>query len=513
MKRNVKDGVRESRLKLFLASRTFWLIVLGVFLFQSAWIALTVRYPMAFDEQFHLGIIRLYAHHLSPFWSGQPSGADQFGALTRDPSYLYQYLMSFPYRLISAFTASETAQVIFLRLINIGILSSALVVFRRLLALLGASAAMRNVVLAFFVLTPVVPFLGAQINYDGLIVLMTALAFSTYHGFRSALRSQNSWKWPLFGHLLLICTFASLVKYAFLPLAAGLTLAVLFDLRYALKNGVKVLPRSKKVHFSGKIVIFALLLVVGLGLFSERYFVNIARYHTPIPECDQVLSVDECQGYAPWARNYMFANWHVETETKDKITYPATWVHKALGETVFTITSRFNEKGLVDYYNSMQLPIPNIFSWVMLVGGGFLSLFYWRTIKRNQGLVVLLSVSALYVLALFAMNLMDYLHLGFPVAIHGRYLLPILPLLYFTIAMAVSKLLSSTAETKRVADSRKAIFAASLLIIFAVEGGGFVTLIMRSHDDWFWPQSKPAQQVNHDAQDVLKYIVIDPKLT
>lgn len=63
---------------------------------------------MAFDERLPLGIITLYAHHLSPFWQAQPAHADAFGAVFRDPSYLYHWLMSFPYRFVSIFTDNHT---------------------------------------------------------------------------------------------------------------------------------------------------------------------------------------------------------------------------------------------------------------------------------------------------------------------------------------------------------------------------------------------------------------------
>jgi hypothetical protein len=97
---------------------------------------------MAFDEDFHLGIIRLYAHHLLPFWSSQPVGGDAYGAVARDPSYLYHYLMSFPYWLISQFTHDTTIQVLILRFINIGLFASGLVLFRRLLTRTFASPAL-----------------------------------------------------------------------------------------------------------------------------------------------------------------------------------------------------------------------------------------------------------------------------------------------------------------------------------------------------------------------------------
>lgn len=414
--------------------------------------------------------------------------------------------MSFPYRLISALTTSEAAQVISLRLINVGILAGAIVVFRRLLAQLGASNAMRNVVMAFFVLTPVVPFLGAQINYDSLLVLMAALAFSTYLSFRSSLRDQKLWLWSKFAQLALICLAASLVKYAFLPLAAGLAIAVIVDWRYALRSRVILIPKRKNMKL---VAVYGLLLVVSLGLFGERYLVNTVRYHTPIPECNQVLSVEECKGYAPWARNYMYASWHIEPKTSEKLVYPFVWIYRGLDETVFTLTSRFNEKGTVSYFGADPLPIPNALSWIVFVGGGLLAIGYRRTIGQNKNLCALLAVSGLYVLALFAQNLLDFLHLGFTVAVHGRYLLPLMPLFYFAIAIAVGKLIERFTSTESVQAGRKALLTGAVLGVFALEGGGFVTFIMRSQADWFWPQSQPAQLANQYARNALKYVVID----
>src|SRR5690348_13109817 len=116
-----------------LGSRRFFYGVLIFFGLESLWIAISAAYPMAFDEDFHFGLIKIYSHHWLPFLSGQPEGADAFGAVARDPSYLYHYLMSFPYRLISFCTGNETAQVVFLRLLNIMLFGTALVLFRRVL--------------------------------------------------------------------------------------------------------------------------------------------------------------------------------------------------------------------------------------------------------------------------------------------------------------------------------------------------------------------------------------------
>src|SRR5438270_1670989 len=154
------------RMGALLASRKFYWAILGVFVLEAAWIAASGRYPMAFDEDFHLGIIRLYAHHLGPFWAGQPESADRFGAVARDPSYLYQYLMSFPYRLINVFTHDQTIQIVILRVLNIGLFASGLVLYRRLFLKTGISRPVVHACLLVFVLLPIVPLLAGQINYD-----------------------------------------------------------------------------------------------------------------------------------------------------------------------------------------------------------------------------------------------------------------------------------------------------------------------------------------------------------
>ena len=91
-----------------LASRGLFLFTLCYFVIQSVWIALSAVYPQAFDEEFHFGIIKVYSHHWSPFLTKQPVGGNPYGALARDPSYLYHYLMSFPYRFIYLFTHNQT---------------------------------------------------------------------------------------------------------------------------------------------------------------------------------------------------------------------------------------------------------------------------------------------------------------------------------------------------------------------------------------------------------------------
>src|SRR5665213_1702427 len=212
------DTSIRHRIMAIIGSRTFFRGVPLLLVLQAAWIALSGRYPMAFDEDFHLGIIRLYAHHLGPFWSGQPANADMFGAVARDPSYLYQYLMSFPYRLISLFTSDQTIQVLILRAINIGLFSSGVVLYRRLGLKTGASTALVNICTLLFILIPITPLLAAQINYDNLLLPASAITLLLAVNFEAFLAKHKRLNVKILLQLLIACLLTSLVKYAFLPM-------------------------------------------------------------------------------------------------------------------------------------------------------------------------------------------------------------------------------------------------------------------------------------------------------
>src|SRR5487761_1343900 len=121
------------RFYTILNSRRFFWAILVFFVLEAAWVALSAAYPQAFDESFHFGIIKVYSHYWLPFLNSQPPNADAFGAVFRDPSYLYHYAMSFPYRLITLFVHGQTTQVIIMRFINIALAATGLVIFRRVL--------------------------------------------------------------------------------------------------------------------------------------------------------------------------------------------------------------------------------------------------------------------------------------------------------------------------------------------------------------------------------------------
>lgn len=484
------------RLTAIIGSLAFFRAIMALFILQGAWIALSGRYPMAFDEDFHLGIIRLYAHHISPFWGGQPPNADMFGAVARDPSYLYQYLMSFPYRLIGVFTNDQTIQVLILRAINIGLFAGALVLYRRLMLKTGASRALAHACLLVFILVPVVPLLAAQINYDNLLLPLVAATMLLALRFETGLTKHKRLEAGTVLQLLVVCLLASLVKYAFLPIFAaivGFCLVRAWQYRRSVSGGLQhSLAVSWRQLSRWTRLGLAISLILSGGLFVERYGVNLARYHTPVPDCSQVLTVKQCSAYGPWIRDYNYKIANVQGP-RSPLTFTADWFYGMWLRLFFAVDgpgTNFQTRGplLIPGLSAIAFAIVGIVAVLLAVP---------RLLKKYNTPVLWLFVamSATYTLALWLDEYKDFLGTGGQaVAINGRYLLPVLLPVFLIMALAARELLNNRNALK--------LATAAIVVVCFAWGGGALTYVLRSNDAWYWPNST-VRTANHAVQRAL----------
>ncbi len=451
---------------------------------------------MAFDEEFHLGIIKIYAHHLSPFWSSQPEDANTYGAVFRDPSYLYHYLMSFPYRLISLFTNNQTIQVILLRLINIGLFTWGITIFRNVIAFTGASKSLINSTLLIFILIPIIPLLAAQINYDNLLFPMTGLVLWLTLRVCARLRTTKQIKIEEILFLVSVALLTSLVKYAFLPVLLTVVVYLLFHFKRAFTNWSEFSNAfvnswaSRNVLRSWLLIVW---LVISVGLFSQRYIVNTYLYHSLIPECSKVLNVEACSDYGPWIRDYNLKQVKPHSTTNIAV-FSVNWLYGMWLRLFFSIDGLSTQNE-----TRGALLFPAVISIVVSLTGVVLLAKYFRTIKRlyDQDAVWLFTlVSAVYVFVLWLDQFEAFRRTGQPVAINGRYLLPVLLPIMLLAALAYGQLLKAN-------NKLKAIFV-SVTILFMFWGGGAMTYIIRSNDDssWWWPNSY-TRSVNRVVKSVL----------
>jgi hypothetical protein len=467
---------------------------------QAGWIALTSHYPMAFDEDFHLGIIKIYAHHLNPFLASQPADADMFGALARDPSYLYHYIFSFPYRLIHLFTSSETTIIIVLRFLNIGLFAGGLVVFRKLLRRLRSPDAISNACLLFFVLIPVVSQLAGQINYDNLFIPAIAADLLLTLKFTERIRIKKQLDIRLLLLMLSAWLLTSLVKYATLPVFAASIIYAFAQLFRVFGPHVPVWYRAVKDNYIShsdsavshlKLISLILVTFMSIGLFSQRYGINLVRYHTPVPDCSKVLSIKQCSAYGPWIRDYDFSINKVD-EAHNPLVFTGDWLYGMWLRLYFAVD------GPATMYQSRgPLPVPALSAIGVSVAGLLVTVLAFRKVLKNyqaSTLVLFVGISVVYISTLWFDEYRAYVRTGQPVAINGRYLLPFLPLLLVLGALAGRELLR---KYPRVFYS-----VSGLILVSQLWGGGALTYILRSNDTWYRP-SHAIRDANHAVQAVL----------
>lgn len=490
--------------RLVLGSRGFFFAVLAVLIFQAGWIALSGRFPMAYDEQNHLGIVKLYAEHPAPFWSEPPPGPAPYSSVSRDPSYVYHWLMSLPYHLFDIFLPADDQKILAYRFISIGLFAVGLILYRRVLLKTAASKALVHSVLAVFVLIPTVPYLAGQMNYDNLLFLLVAtillLTMSVIDDLRRG--TLRAVKLAMFASLAML---TGLVKFPFLAILLPLTLWIGYIYwrnrrKGHWRNSLQQLRLSFRSAPRLIRIVTVLLLLVSTTLFVERYGVNIVRYGTPTPECDQVLSVERCMAFGPWKRNYDIYQAKLEGRLDPISVNPLlffwdNWLIVLVWQFFYTLN------GPIDGF-SVGFPLPGAYySGVAMASvGALLVLVFRRHVFRRPYMRGLVFVSLFYVFVLWAQNYSDFLRLNLATAIQARYIVLVLPVLLLGLALAYSRALRSL-------PSVKVALVLAVLAVFVTQGGGIGVYIMRSDPLWWW-QSGRVIQVNQAAQRLLAPIVI-----
>lgn len=497
LKNRLSDFARV--LTTFFASSTFFWIILGVFVLQALWFVFSAVYPMAFDEEVHVGIIRVYSEQWSPFLYEQATSSDSFGAIVRDPSYLYHYLMSFPYRLLHVFTSSEAAIVIILRLLNVAMFAYALVLFRRVLLRAGTSQALSNVALALFTLIPIVPMLAAHVNYDNLMMLVVAwlclLGMRIMRQVRE--RSIELRDWWL---LALLCLFGSLVKYPLLPVLAGAVICLLIYTWWQFRGSSKLFGSRTRKSWRGfsrrSAIIGVLLVVLATGLFVQRYGVNLVQYNHPVPSCDAVLDKERCMAYGPWRRNHNLAQAKGDINGSP-ILYSGTWVERMWHRMFFAVNGPTSR-----YATRPPLPVPATTAAVLGISLFAASIIAWRQIRARPALLYFAGFIGLYVAVLWVDEYTQFLETGHPVAINGRYLIPVLLPLAAILGVGASYCLRNKAVLKP--------YVAGAVLLLFLHGGGVLTFISRSDASWNWP-NQAVIKVNDAARKATSLLVFEGK--
>ena len=484
----------------FLSSPKFFWIVLGLFVFQAVWIALSALYPMAFDEAYHFETTSIYAEQWSPFLDEYPDEAEGLAAVHRYPSYFFHYLLSFPLRIVQTLTDSQTAQIIFLRMLNIGMVAGGIILFGRLFRRVGVSSALTNVGLLFFTLIPIFPLLAAHINYDNLLLLLIPWMLLLTHSIFIEFKQQNI---PLKSLLLLatLVLISAIVKYAMLPIVLMITLFTVGLMAWHLRSlnwqeaTSKLRDGWRGLSKSLQILLPLIFLISGVLAF-ERYGVNLIQYNALVPACDDVISFEECMEFGPFARGQAYRADTDPDFSPSRIEHTQTWFGGMWYRTLFMINGNVPED---TYQNYPPLPIMAVgFSAIFLLGT-FAIVRYWRLLFAGKPFnIMLLATTLFYSGILIQRNYDSYAEVGRTAALNGRYLLLVFPLLIILMSLGVSMLFGDRLKLK--------VAAVGVSFVLLLQGGGLISFVVQSSDTWYWPEPT-VQYINEATQSAIKPLI------
>jgi hypothetical protein len=239
------------------------------------------------------------------------------------------------------------------------------------------------------------------------------------------------------------------------------------------------------------------LAVLSISLFVQRYGVNMVAYKSPVPACDAVLSTDECSAYGPWYRNYLFEQVKDDGAfSHSPVIYSGMWIYWLWYRLFFAINGPASS-----YANFPPLLLPSHAAVALgLAALATVLVFIRKLFWRDTRLLFLLLVSALYTGALWAEDFSQYLETGQPVAVNGRYLLPVLLLLAAIMGRAFSLALHGRPRLK-------AAIACLALILF-LQGGGVLTFMLRSDPSWDW-RNTHVIRLNNAARRVVSPFILE----
>ena len=452
----------------FLGSKRFFGATVLIFTLEAFWLAITSRFPMAFDEAYHLGLIQFFSHRWNPLITSQPPSTYKYGAIVHDPSWLYHYLMSFPYRFMELFTHNIVVLVMGMRLIDVAFMVVNLFILRKLLRLVVASRPLTNIVLFVFAFTPMVTVLSAQISYDNLVIPLTTLClYETILLVRELNRRYFNVYRFLF--LLCLCLMTSLVKFTFLPIFLVITIVIAWKLiSYWRANRRKLLGQMiesfshSSSFFRGGVLAMTTLSVLLFGWF---YGINTIRYHNPVPRCNQVISNEACRQNYSWNGSYVVRQYHQA--------HPGTGIHLSIVQFTTTRWAFFMSEQLYGFIVPIQglsgASVPLLSLTIMLFSAAIvcLAIVFKVILKNYSALIMLILISFVYMLFLWGYNYWTFLQNGYPAAINGRYLVPVLAYLYAISGLSVSLSLKRSSRSGLSSLS----LAAIVIIVFVVFGG------------------------------------------
>ncbi len=428
-------------------------IVLGIFIwfgFQVIYFASHIRYAVSPDESHHFWMSRLF-YQTRDFFLKDGPGTYAFGTVSTIP-YLYHLILG---KLLH-FNVCDVSRLAFWRGINVTLSLSYFIFAYLLIREITANKIIHIASLIIQSNLLMFVFLSGMISYDNLVNLLGVISSLCILLFLKTQLRIYLWL------VLITMMVGGLTKISYLPLIIIQLVVILPFLPAVFRNAVSILsPPLLKMEW-----ILIPVMIILLGLCFKLYLGNIVNYGSVFPSAEKVISKEIAMKY------------YGQSKVLDQLIKSKA----QRGELPFTKFAR-------RYYYRAQSIILGIMAHLnmpkttremekynnVLLFYLFVLLISLKFILQDYRLLVLFSISALYILTVFFVNYWAYQnHFAFGVALQGRYHFPVL-------ASAVS--FFSYTFLFRFNDQVKLLLVGILALIFIP--GGFFWFLSKAGPEWF----------------------------
>jgi len=400
-------------------------LLLSIYSAYSLFLALNLNWGVIPDEGYRFEV----ATYFDKTWGipdDVPIAYTSGDNLQRNP-YLGYWLYGRFINVLQLFNPSPTPwqTLVFLRIINF-LFALGTVIFTYLIS----KQLIKNKWLQIFPVflltnTLMFVFLSGGVNYDnptnlacaaGIFFLVRVLTHKDF--------LENSLGW------MISIAAATLIKHSILPLA--LAMAVMWIL-YMIKNNPEIAKNF--VDDKSKIIFLILAFLILISLNFSLYGVNLIRYGSLRPDCNDTFPQDVCD-------NSFFGRRHQEMALPEKLTLITAFRQGEPDPIRFTfdfwipamLDRIFGIMGEKIYFPIVVSYFQIALYWMIIISARYVRKPHFRELS-------LLGIFVFYSIILMIMNYNSELTYGFgtKVALQGRYLFPVISIAYGLLAFSLTK--------------------------------------------------------------------------
>lgn len=412
----------KRRFVRIIKSKKIIAVVVALFIAQGAFFSASINYKIPSDEQYHFRLTELFTNQSvfkGPVIVDQGNNYYDLGDVERTPNILYHYLASIVLRILRLFTTDIYIQIFLLRMFNVLFGVFILLMVEKILKQIQASIFIKNCVVILFALTGMFLWGSSAISYDPPAMLMFfALILTSLKIIKNRLNTKSL---LIF---ILLATTTLLLKASFAPFIILIFIWLVWEKRADIKS--KKISQTLRLERVSNILIIAGTVTM-LLLAVERFGLNLTRFGSIKVQCDQLHSIQNCLQNDVYKRNYYQKRYYEgqkiigKTVDYNLIDFSGSWV-KDMYERIYF------------YYGHEQMRANNGAKTTALVSAIIvlcaLCLNRKKLLESSEE-KFLAYISLTYVLIMYLFNTRTYLTIGERYAFQGRYLLPILPFVYY----------------------------------------------------------------------------------